>query len=111
MGLSVVLISPQSAAKSQNLANKFDLPMTFLRDRGNIAAKQLGILHQWGTPMGMQVLGYDSDTVMPTVILTDERGTIVYSDQTDNYRVRPEPGIFEALLKTTELNTKTSTTL
>ncbi len=106
LGLSVVLISPQSAAKSQKLAGQFDVPMTFLRDRNNEAAKQLGILHQWGTPMGMQVLGYDSDTVMPTVILTDERGTIVYSDQTDNYRVRPEPGSFEVLLHKTGLNTQ-----
>ena len=33
----------------------------------------------------------------PTIILTDNRGTIVYSDQTDNYRVRPHP---EQWLKT-----------
>jgi hypothetical protein len=73
--------------------------MVFLRDPNSIAAKQLGILHKWGTPMGMQLLGYDSDTVMPTVILTDTQGQIIFSDQTDNYRVRPEPAVIEALLR------------
>jgi peroxiredoxin len=98
LGVEVVLISPQSAQKSQQLAKKFDVPMIFLRDRDNSAATSLGILHDWGTPMGLQALGYDSDTVMPTVVLTDERGNIIYSDQTDNYRVRPEPESFEKLL-------------
>ena len=71
--------------------------------RNNPAATQLGILDKWGTPMGMQVLGYESDTVLPTTVLTDSRGHIVYSDQTDNYRVRPEPEAFEALMKATGL--------
>ena len=97
-GINVILVSPQSIKKNQALAARFDVPMVFLRDRHNAAAKQLGILHEWGTPMGMQVLGYESDTVLPTVVLTDEQGQIVFSDQTDNYRVRPEPATFEALL-------------
>jgi len=97
-GIQVVLISPQSVGKSQQLAKKFDVPMIFLKDRDNAAARLLGIFHEWGTPMGLQTLGYDSDTVMPTVIMTDERGNIIYSDQTDNYRVRPEPESFEKLL-------------
>jgi hypothetical protein len=75
--------------------------MVFLRDRDNTAAELLGIRHKWGTPMGLQALGYASDTVLPTVILTDAQGNILFSDQTDNYRVRPEPKSFEALLKTT----------
>ena len=64
-----------------------------------MAAKQLGIVHRWGTPMGLQMLGYESDTVLPTVILTDSRGIILFSDQTDNYRVRPEPEVFENLFR------------
>lgn len=99
LGLNVVLISPQSIKKNQALAARFDIPMVFLRDRHCSAAKQLGLLHEWGTPMGMQLLGYQSDTVMPTIILTNSQGQIIYSDQTDNYRVRPDPGTFEALMK------------
>jgi peroxiredoxin len=99
MGVSVILISPQSIKKNQSLAARFDIPLMFLRDRDSTAAKQLGILHKWGTPMGLQLLGYESDTVLPTVILTDASGHIVFSDQTDNYRSRPEPGDFENILK------------
>ena len=98
-GINVVLISPQSIKKNQALADRFDVPMTFLRDRNNTTAKLLGIVHRWGTPMGLQLLGYESDTVLPTIILTDSHGRIVFSDQTDNYRVRPKPAAFEALLK------------
>lgn len=98
LGVTIVLISPQSVKKNQQLAAKFDVPMVFLRDRDNEAAKKLGIFQEWGTPMGMQVLGYDSDTVLPTIILTNASGEIVFADQTDNYRVRPEPAVFEKLV-------------
>jgi peroxiredoxin len=97
-GVSVVLISPQPLSKNQSLAARFDIPMVFLRDPDNMAAKQLGIVHKWGTPMGLQLLGYETDTVLPTVVLTDSTGQITFSDQTDNYRVRPHPSTFEALL-------------
>ena len=39
------------------------------------------------------------DTVMPTVVVTNANGTILFSDQADNYRVRPEPDIFLAILR------------
>ena len=99
MGLGVVLISSQSIRKNQALAARFDVPLIFLRDRDNLAAKQLGIFHKWGTPMGMQLLGFGSDTVLPTVILTNSDGRIIYTDQTDNYRVRPDPGFLESILR------------
>jgi peroxiredoxin len=98
-GVNVVLISSQSIKKNQSLAARFDIPITFLRDRDNEAARQLGILHAWGTPMGLQLLGYGLDTAMPTVILTDSTGKIIYADETDNYRLRPEPRDFEKLLE------------
>jgi peroxiredoxin len=99
LGVKVILISPQSTGKNQALAARFDIPLVFLRDPDNAAARQLGIVHNWGTPMGLQLLGYGSDTVMPTVILTDAAGRIVYSDQTDNYRARPEPGMLIEVIK------------
>ncbi len=103
LGVTIILVSPQSVKKNLQLAAKFDVPMVFLRDRDNEAAKKLGILHEWGTPMGMQVLGYDSDTVLPTVILTNAKGDIVFADQTDNYRVRPEPKDFEKLIRESQI--------
>ena len=59
-----------------------------------LAARQLGLDWQHGLPAGMQVLGYASETVLPTVVVIDAEGTILLADQTDNYRVRPEPGMF-----------------
>ena len=97
LGLTIVLISPQPAERNQQLADRFQAPMVFMTDAGSKAAKQLGILHEWGTPMGLQVLGYESDSVLPTMVMTDAEGRIIFSDQTDNYRVRPELADIETL--------------
>jgi peroxiredoxin len=99
LGVSVVLISPQPVDKSQKMANRLGAPLLFLRDRNNKAARTLGILNSWGVPMGTQLLGYDSDTVMPTVVITDKNGHIIFCDQTDNYRIRPEPETFASMIK------------
>ncbi|WP_029891432.1 peroxiredoxin-like family protein [Polycyclovorans algicola] len=97
-GVQVLLVSPQAEANSVALAKKFDAPMTFLKDTDNRAAKALGILDKGGLPMGMQALGYDSDVPMPTVLITDAGGQIVYCDLTDNYRIRPDPAEFLAAI-------------
>lgn len=99
LGVKTVLISPQPHGYSANIAKKYDVPFLFLTDPKNRAAKIIGIFHKNGTPMGLEVLGYSSDTVLPTVVITDEKGEIIYSDQTDNYRVRPDPETFLKVLK------------
>jgi len=91
-GIQTVLISPQPHSRTRKIANKYDVGFKYLIDKDSSVAKQLNIFAKNGLPAGMQILGYDSDTVMPTVILTDEKGLIVYTDLTSNYRVRPEPG-------------------
>ena len=48
--------------------------------------------------MGLEFQGYDEDTILPTVVLTDQNGIIRYADLTDNYRVRPEPSTYLRLL-------------
>ena len=99
LGAKVVLISPQPHGHSAKLAEDFDVPFEFLVDAGNVAANQLGIAMKDGLPMGMAMQGYDSDTVLPTVVITDASGKIIFLDQTDNYRVRPEPSTFIAALE------------
>lgn len=93
-GVEVMLISPQPHKESASLAERFEAPMTFLVDKANRMAEKLGIKAEAGLPTGLEALGYDSDTVMPTVIMTDAAGTIIFADLTDNYRVRPEPDVF-----------------
>lgn len=70
-----------------------------MQDAGNEAAKTLGIDARFGTPMGMQAFGYDSHTVLPTVIITDASGLVIWTDETDNYRVRPDPETYLKVLK------------
>lgn len=91
LGVRVVLISPQPLAHTATLAGKHAVGFDFLVDEGNSAARLLGIDDPFGVPMGMQMLGYASETVLPTVIITDPQGRVVWTDQTENYRVRPEP--------------------
>lgn len=87
-GVDVVLISPQSRLKSLEQKARIDAPLQFYEDENNNAARCLGIVHRYGVPLGM--LGYGHDTVLPTVLLTDENGVIVYVDLTDNFRIRPQ---------------------
>ncbi len=93
-GVEVCLISPQPARLTAALAGKMAVAFRFLTDKNNAMARKLQIDHQQGTPLGMEVLGYASDTVLPTVMITDEEGRIAFVDQTDNYRLRPEPETF-----------------
>lgn len=97
-GAKIALISPQPEKNTQALAAKFDVPFSFLTDVDGRAAKALGINMKNGLPAGMEMFGYDKDTVYPTVIIADAKGKIIYSDFTNNYRVRPEPQEFIKVL-------------
>lgn len=99
LGVRLALISPQPQDHTLALARKFGVDFDFLTDEGNAAARALGIEHPHGLPMGMQMLGYDSETVLPTLIITDPNGKVAWMDETDNYRVRPEPDVYLDLLR------------
>ena len=99
LGVRVALVSPQPHKNTKSLAKRFDVNFDFLIDEDNQAARQLGIAHSFGVPMGVQALGYDSETVMPTVIITDKGGRILWLDETDNYRVRPNPETYLGVLQ------------
>ncbi|MGR8932246.1 MAG: peroxiredoxin family protein [Gammaproteobacteria bacterium] len=100
LGVRVALISPQPHGNTVALAKKFDVQFDFLTDDGNAAARSLGIDQAHGLPMGMQMLGYASETVLPTVIITDQSGKVVWTHETDNYRIRPEPEVYLDVLRT-----------
>lgn len=97
-GIAVYLISPQSDAHSKALAEKHGVGFHYLIDRDNKAAESLEIAVKNGVPVGMPG-DYPSDTVLPTLLVTSANGTILFSDQTNNYRLRPEPDVFLALLR------------
>jgi len=93
-GIEVALISPQPSEETQELAESFGVTFRYLTDPDAAAAASLGIRHDGGVPPGVTKLGYEADTVFPTMVVIDESGTVVFSDQTDDYRVRPEPALF-----------------
>ena len=98
LGVKVLLISPQPDIHTRNLAGMHEVPFHFLIDAENRFAESLGIAINNGVPVGVAG-GYAPNTVMPTVVVANANGTIVFSDQTDNYRVRPEPDVFLAILR------------
>ncbi|GBF30974.1 thiol-disulfide oxidoreductase ResA [bacterium MnTg04] len=95
----VVLISPQPAKKTRELAARFDVSFDFWVDTDNQAATVLGINHDQGLPAGMQALGYDTDTVLPTAIVLAADGSVLDVDETENYRNRAEPGFLARVLE------------
>ena len=95
----IVLISPQPAHKTRELAGRFNVRFDFWVDPDNQAATVLGINHDQALPAGMQVLGYDSDTVLPTCIVLAADGTVLDVDETENYRDRPEPDFLAGVLE------------
>ncbi len=99
MGADVLLISPQPEDNTRALAQRMKVAFRYLSDPGNQAARTLGIASEFGIPTGLEVLGYDTEAPMPTVIITDAEGRVIWADETDNYRVRPEPGVFLEVLK------------
>lgn len=99
VGAQVIVVSSQPASKSQKLAWRVKAPIQFLLDKDNQAAQTLGILHKKGAFAGTELLGYEADVAYPTSLIINAAGRIIYSDQTDNYRLRPEPAEFMQVLK------------
>lgn len=89
MGVQVALVSGQDEQLTRELAGRMGVGFRYLRDEDLAVARRLGLLHEGATPPGLP--GYDADAVLPTVLVLDASGRIVFADQTDNYRVRPEP--------------------
>lgn len=99
LGVRTLLVSPQPHTYTVDLAKKFDVNFDFMTDIDNQATKALGILSDFGIPTGMEAFGYQTEAPMPTVIITDKEGKVVWADETDNYRVRPEPDTFLDIIK------------
>lgn len=95
-GVRVAFIAPQSLAKTRALAKNRPESIEFYSDIGNAAGRLLKIHNPAGLPLGMEMLGYRSETVLPTLIAVGKGGTILWTHETDNYRVRPAPAVILA---------------
>jgi len=99
-GIRVAFIAPQSVAKTQALAKGRPEGIAFYSDIDNDAARLLKIHNPAGLPLGMEVLGYRSETVLPTIVGVEAGGKIRWTHETDNYRVRPAPETIIAAMTT-----------
>ena len=88
-GVRVAFIAPQSVGKTKALAKGRPDGLEFYSDSKNAAGRRLKIHNPASLPFGMEILGYRSETVLPTVIATAPGGDILWTHETDNYRVRP----------------------
>jgi len=92
-GITIYLIGAQSMNETKKIADRYsDTPMQFLFDPYMRALTVLNLVHLNGKPKGM--FGFERDTAYPTVLFTAKGGEILWTDQSDNYRVRPKSEIF-----------------
>jgi peroxiredoxin len=98
LGIQLNLVSSQPADKVRQLAGELSAPVRFLVDRNAEVAEALDIAERHAIPAG-SAAGYARVGAMPTTIVTNGSGTILFTDQTDNYRVRPEPDIYISILR------------
>ncbi len=92
-GVGVALISAQRAKDTVELATRFDIPVQFYIDVDGAAARALDLVQVGGVP-AIYSAGTNGDTTVPTVVITDARGLVLWVDSSDNHRIRPEPTAF-----------------
>jgi len=99
-GVTVALISGQPQPETAKLASQFVVPFLHLVDEDMVVARKLGLFHEQALPAGLASrIGSRSDSAyLPTVVVTDSEGRVLLNARTDNYRVRPEPSTFLAVL-------------
>jgi|GEM_PF-2525232 len=90
-GIQTVCISLHSA----NLAKKLlpDFPVLLWQDENAGCAEQLGLLLRGRVPLGLSLLGYGDDALIPALQLiavdNDGNAVVKYSECSDNYRLPP----------------------
>lgn len=97
LGVQLNLVSSQPEDRVRELAAELAAPLRFLVDRNAEVANALDIAERHPIPPG--AAGYTASGAMPTTIVTNASGTILFADETDNYRVRPEPDMYISILR------------
>lgn len=90
-GAALWFVSSQPHRFTRDIARRFSIPVEFLLDPGNRAARRLGIEAAGATPAGLEWIGYPTDAAVPTVIVVDGAGVIRFIEVSENYRLRPDP--------------------
>ena len=95
-------VSTDPPEQSEALRQRLDAKFTFLSDPNGELLDRIGIRHRGGNPEG-------GDVAYPTQILVDRDGTVRWTYQSGNYRVRAHPDeIFIAIADLPENLSRTS---
>ncbi|MEM8673014.1 MAG: peroxiredoxin-like family protein [Cyanobacteria bacterium P01_G01_bin.67] len=108
-GATLVAISPETPDNSLSTKEKNELSFEVLSDRGNVLAKQLGLVFTLPETLrpiynnfGIDIPAYNGDTSfelpLPATYVVAADGTVIYRFANADYTARPEPkAIIEAL--------------
>src|SRR5256885_9136617 len=83
-GVQILAISPDSNARSQELAERLRARYRFLADGDLAVTKRFGLLHAGGGHKGQ-------DVPAPATIVVDRDGIVRWLSVADNFQVRPDP--------------------
>lgn len=97
--VTVVAVSPHETRFNEALAKRIGVDFYFVQDPGMMLSSALGLSRPHSLPMGLQVLGYESDLISPAVILLDEELSVLATYQSKDYRVRPNTAYFMRYLE------------
>lgn len=89
--MQLVLVSPQSAARTRALLGRDATDVLICEDRELAAARQLGLFRRGAVPLWWRLLGYGADTVQPALMLTDGDGDLFRLLVSESYFARPVP--------------------
>ncbi|MEM7760977.1 MAG: peroxiredoxin-like family protein [Cyanobacteria bacterium P01_A01_bin.40] len=108
-GATLVAISPETPDNSLSTKEKNELSFEVLSDRGNVLAKQLGLVFTLPETLrpiynnfGIDIPAYNGDTTfelpLPATYVVAADGKVIYRFANADYTARPEPkAIIEAL--------------
>jgi peroxiredoxin len=83
VGAQLLAVSPDSAARSQQIARQFRRNYRFLADPDLAVTRRYGLLHAAGGPGG-------EDVPRPSTVVIDRDGVVRWLSVTDNYQIRPD---------------------
>lgn len=97
-----MVLSPQQAKYSKQVAKKNQLTYSVLTDTGNQVAKQFGLVHslpnnlrELYTKFGLDLVRFNGDEKwqlpLPGRFILDRQGTVIHRDVHPDYTKRPEP--------------------
>jgi peroxiredoxin len=101
-GGALVVLSPQLAKYSKQVAKKNQLTYSVLADPGNQVAAQFGLFHtlpdnlrELYTKFGLDLERFNGDSAwqlpLPGRFILDRQGTVIHRNVHPDYTKRPEP--------------------